>query len=80
MRHADELASIARKWFARMSECGTDVRELMHDGYPVACVEDAPFGYVYVFKAHVKVGFFDGAALKRSCKPCWKEMADACAT
>jgi hypothetical protein len=47
-----------------MRECGDDVRELMHDGCPVACVEDVPFGYVNVFKAHVNVGFFLGALLR----------------
>ena len=36
----------------------------MHDGCPVACVEDAPFGYVNSFKSHVNVGFFHGAALE----------------
>ena len=35
----------------------------MHDGCPVACVGDAPFGYVNVFRAHVNVGFFTGAEL-----------------
>ena len=30
---------------------------------PVACLGDAPFGYVNVFTAHVNVGFFHGAAL-----------------
>ena len=59
-----ELRSIARKWFAQMRQCGDDIRELMHDGCPVACVEDAPFGYVNSFKGHVNVGFFHGAALK----------------
>jgi hypothetical protein len=39
------------------------VRELVHDGCPVACLGDAPFGYVNVFSAHVNVGFFHGAAL-----------------
>jgi hypothetical protein len=58
-----ELRSIAQHWFARMRACGDDVRELMHDGCPVACVEDAPFGYVNSFKNHVNVGFFNGAAL-----------------
>ena len=60
----DELHAIARKWFERMRGCGSDVRELIHDGCPVACVEDAAFGYVSVFKAHINVGFFRGAALK----------------
>ena len=57
------LGGIARRWFARMRECGADVRELMHDGCPNACVEDAPFAYVNVFRAHVNVGFFQGASL-----------------
>ena len=61
---APELGAIAHKWFVRMRECGSDVRELMHDGCPVACVADAPFGYVNVFKAHINVGFFCGAELE----------------
>ena len=60
---ADDLRGIARTWFERMRRCGDDVVELMHDGCPVACVEDAPFGYVNAFKAHMNVGFFHGAAL-----------------
>jgi hypothetical protein len=59
----NELRSIARPWFERMRQCGDDVRELMHDGCPVACIEDAPFGYVNSFKTHVNVGFFHGAEL-----------------
>ena len=50
-------------WFERMRDCGADVRELLHDGCPVACVGDAPFGYVNAFKAHANVGFFHGAML-----------------
>jgi hypothetical protein len=60
---APELGAIARRWFERMRKCGADVRELMHDGCPVACVADAPFAYVNVFRAHVNVGFFQGASL-----------------
>jgi hypothetical protein len=59
-----ELGAIAHRWFALMRDCGDDVRELMHDGCPVACVGDAPFGYVNVFRAHVNVGFFLGAELQ----------------
>src|SRR5271169_1602889 len=59
-----ELRAIAQKWFVQMRKCGDDVLELMHDGCPVACVEDAPFGYVNSFKTHVNVGFFYGAVLK----------------
>jgi hypothetical protein len=60
---APDLGAIAHKWFAHMRARGDDVRELMHDGCPVACVEDAPFGYVNVFRAHVNVGFFLGSEL-----------------
>ncbi len=59
-----ELGAIARRWFLRMRDCGSDVRELMHDGCPTACVEDAAFGYVGVFRAHANVGFFYGAELE----------------
>jgi hypothetical protein len=59
----DNLRPLAEAWFERMRQCGVDVLELMHDGCPVACVEDAPFGYVNAFQDHVNVGFFHGAAL-----------------
>jgi hypothetical protein len=61
---APELGALARTWFQRMRECGRDVRELMHDGSPTACVEGAAFGYVNVFRAHANVGFFHGAELE----------------
>lgn len=46
-----------------MRSCGADVRELLQDGHPTACVGDAAFGYVNAFSAHANVGFFLGAAL-----------------
>jgi hypothetical protein len=58
-----ELGAMAQQWFEVMRKCGDEVRELLHDGCPVACLGDAPFGYVNVFAAHVNVGFFQGAAL-----------------
>jgi hypothetical protein len=61
--HSGELGAIARKWFEVMRKCGDEVRELLHDGCPVACLGDAPFGYVNVFTSHVNVGFFHGGAL-----------------
>jgi hypothetical protein len=61
--HAGELGAIAHHWFEVMRNCGDEVRELMHDGCPVACLGDAPFGYVNVFTSHVNVGFFQGASL-----------------
>jgi hypothetical protein len=62
-KHSGELGSIAQHWFQVMRKCGDEVRELMHDGCPVACLGDAPFGYVNVFTSRVNVGFFHGAAL-----------------
>ncbi|HEY2396454.1 MAG TPA: DUF1801 domain-containing protein [Rudaea sp.] len=58
-----ELGLIAQRWFEVMRICGDDVRELLHDGHPTACVGDAAFGYVNAFKDHVNVGFFRGAEL-----------------
>ena len=61
--HAGELGAIAHQWFGVMRKCGDEVRELLHDGCPVVCLGDAPFGYVNVFTSHVNVGFFHGASL-----------------
>lgn len=58
------LHGFVRPWFEAMRQSGADVRELLHEGYPTACVEDAAFAYVNAFAAHVNVGFFQGAALK----------------
>ena len=58
-----ELGAIARRWFGIMRACGEDVRELLHDGQPTACIGDAAFAYVDAFMAHVDVGFFLGAQL-----------------
>ncbi len=61
--HAGTLGAIAQHWFEVMHACGDDVREILHDGHPTACVADAAFGYVNAFRAHVNVGFFAGADL-----------------
>ena len=58
-----DLGTIAGEWFEVMRGCGDEVREVLHDGCPVACLGDAAFGYVNVFTSHVNVGFFQGAAL-----------------
>ena len=57
------LRRMAQPWFERMRGGGADVRELLHDGCPTACVDDAAFGYVDAFRAHANVGFFHGASL-----------------
>ena len=64
--HADPLRHSVQHWFERMRGLGPDVREIFHDGCPVACVQDAPFAYVNAFKAHASVGFFYGAMLRDS--------------
>jgi hypothetical protein len=61
--HAGELGAIAHRWFTVIRSAGSDVRELLHDGCPTACVGDAAFAYVDAFRAHVNVGFFQGADL-----------------
>jgi hypothetical protein len=66
-RHRGELGDIAQRWFDVIRGCGTDVRELLHDGHPTACVGDAAFAYVDAFTAHVNVGFFCGAELEDPC-------------
>jgi hypothetical protein len=58
-----ELGALARHWFEVIRASGDDVRELLHDGHPTACVGDAAFAYVNAFRAHVNVGFFRGAEL-----------------
>ena len=58
-----ELGGAARRWFDVMRSCGEDVREILHDGHPTACVGEAAFAYVNAFTNHMNVGFFRGAEL-----------------
>lgn len=59
----DPYRLMVQPWFERMRACGPDVRELIHDGRPTACVGDAAFAYVHAFRAHASVGFYNGADL-----------------
>ncbi len=61
--HAGDLGAMARKWYEVMRNCGDEVREVLHDGCPTACLGDAAFAYVNVFTSHVNVGFFQGSVL-----------------
>lgn len=61
--HAGALGAFAQPWFEVMRQCGPDVRELLHDGHPTACVGDAAFAFVNAFTAHVNVGFFRGVEI-----------------
>jgi len=62
-QHPGDLGEIARHWFAALRASGSDLRELLHDGHPTACVGDAAFAYVDAFSAHLNLGFFRGAEL-----------------
>jgi hypothetical protein len=62
--HPGELGDLAWHWFELMRQCGDEVRELIHDGCPTACLGDAPFAYVGLYTAHINVGFFHGNALR----------------
>jgi hypothetical protein len=74
MRHSPEverwfltqppgLGDMAERWFERIRNCGPDVRELLHDGWPTACVIDAAFAYTAVYAAHVNLAFHRGSEL-----------------
>ena len=58
--HPGPLGALARRWFDALRASGDDVRELLHDGQPTACVGELAFAYVDAFKAHVNLGFFHG--------------------
>ncbi|MBS1832527.1 MAG: DUF1801 domain-containing protein [Acidobacteria bacterium] len=62
------LGEMVRMWFAVMRDCGDEVRELLHDGHPIACFGNVPFAYVEVFSKHANVGFFQGASLADPCR------------
>lgn len=50
-------------WFDRIRACGANVVELLHDGHPTACIQNAAFAYVDTFAAHSNIGFFHGTEL-----------------
>lgn len=59
----DPLRQLVHGWFERLRASGEDVREVLHDGHPTACVDDAAFAYVDAFSAHASIGFYEGASL-----------------
>lgn len=77
--HSGELGAIAQRWFETLRGCGDDVRELLHDGHPTACVGDSAFAYVNAFTAHVNVGFFLGPRWPIQ-TVCSRAPASSCAT
>jgi hypothetical protein len=58
-----ELGAMALGWITQLRKSGTDVRELLHDGGVVMCVDDVAFAYVNTFTSHMNVGFYFGAFL-----------------
>ena len=62
---ADPLRLMLHPWFAAMRDCGDDVREIMHDHCPTACIDTpagpAAFAYVAAYSRHASIGFFHGA-------------------
>ena len=61
---SEDQRPILETWFGYLRARGDDVRELMHDGCPTACVGDAAFAHVGAYRAHVSVYFFFGALLE----------------
>ena len=59
----DPLRRIVAPWFNLMRGLGDDVRDILHDHCPTACVGDAAFAYVAAYRAHAAIGFFRGAFL-----------------
>jgi hypothetical protein len=58
-----ELRQMMQPWFAALRAVGPDIRELLHDGHPLACAGEAAFAYVDAFAAHGNIGFYFGAEL-----------------
>ena len=61
--HGDPMRGLVEPWLEGLRACGPDVRELIHDGRPTLCVQDAAFAYVDAHAAHANIGFFFGAVL-----------------
>lgn len=59
----DPIRHLVSPWFERLRALGPDIREILHDGAPTACVGNAAFAYVNAFTAHAAIGFFHGAEL-----------------
>ena len=62
--HNGPVGDIANLWISYLRNCGNDITEILHDGHPTFCVNQAAFAYVDAFKAHANIGFFRGADLQ----------------
>jgi len=54
---------MVQPWFEQMRALRPDVREILHDHMPTACVGSAAFAYVNAFTGRAAIGFFHGSAL-----------------
>ncbi len=61
--HQSEQGLLAAHWFGYTRKLDKNILELLHDGYPTACIGEYPFIYVGSFKAHANIGFFYGVDL-----------------
>lgn len=57
------LGAIARDTFDLLRRADADMRELIHDGRPTACLTDAAIATVDLHRSHVTLSFFRGAEL-----------------
>jgi hypothetical protein len=67
--HRGELGAIAHEWFEVMRKCGDEVREILHDGCPVACLGK--------FMRHVKLRpgtATDAASLRRLIETAYSDI------
>lgn len=60
-----DLQAIARCSMEEIRGAGPEVRELLHDVHPTACVGDLAFACVNAFREHVNIGFFLATSLVR---------------
>lgn len=60
---APALSGIATACLDLLRNAGPGLRELLHDGWPTVCIEDAALACVQVYGSHVNLSFYQGAAL-----------------
>jgi hypothetical protein len=54
-QHAGELGDIAHYWWNVMRHCGDEVREVLHDGFPTACLGDVAFDPAHLLQGTGKM-------------------------
>ena len=77
--HSGELGAIARHWFDVMRGRGDDVRELLHDGHPTACVARRGIRLRQRVHSPRQRGVLPWCSSLRIRRSCWKAPASTCA-